>query len=91
MLEVGNGDMKHDEYITHMTLWCILAAPLLAGNDLSKTDPDALAILTNKEVIGVDQDVKGIQGHRISEEGPLEVWAKPLADGGYAQRPLIWL
>jgi alpha-galactosidase len=84
MLEVGNGDMKHDEYITHMTLWCILAAPLLAGNDLSKMDPDSLAILTNKEVIGVDQDVKGIQGHRISEEGPLEVWAKPLADGGYA-------
>ena len=84
MLEVGNGDMKHDEYITHMTLWCILAAPLLAGNDLSKMDPDSLAILTNKEVIGVDQDVKGIQGHRISEEGPLEVWAKPLVDGGYA-------
>ena len=58
MLEVGNGDMKHDEYITHMTLWCILAAPLLAGNDLSKMDPDSLAILTNKEVIGVDQDAR---------------------------------
>jgi alpha-galactosidase len=84
MLEVGNGGMKHDEYITHMSLWCILAAPLLAGNDLSKMDPDSLAILTNKEVIGVDQDPQGIQGHRISEEGPLEVWAKPLADGAYA-------
>jgi alpha-galactosidase len=84
MLEVGNGGMKHDEYITHMTLWCMLAAPLLAGNDLSKMDPDTLAILANKEVIAVDQDPKGIQGHRISEEGPLEVWAKPLADGGYA-------
>ena len=84
MLEVGNGGMKHDEYITHMSLWCILAAPLLAGNDLSKMDPDSLAILTNKEVIGVDQDPQGIQGHRISEEGPLEVWAKSLADGAYA-------
>jgi alpha-galactosidase len=84
MLEIGNGGMKPDEYITHMTLWCMLAAPLLAGNDLSKMTPETLAILTNKEAIAVDQDSKGVQGHRITEEGPLEVWAKPLADGSYA-------
>jgi alpha-galactosidase len=84
MLEVGNGHMTHDEYITHMSLWSILAAPLLAGNDLSKMKPEDLAILTNKEVIAVDQDSKGVQGHRVAEEGPLEVWAKPLADGSYA-------
>lgn len=84
MLEIGNGGMSHDEYITHMSLWSILAAPLLAGNDLSKITPADLAILTNKEVIAVDQDAKGIQGHRIAQEGPLEVWAKPLSGGSFA-------
>src|SRR5512146_1926121 len=84
MLEIGNGGMNHDEYITHMTLWSLLAAPLLAGNDLSKMSAADLAILTNKEVIAVDQDAKGVQGHRVAQEGPLEVWAKPLADGSYA-------
>jgi len=84
MLEIGNGGMKHDEYITHMSLWSILAAPLLAGNDLSKMSAADLAILTNKEVIAVDQDAKGVQGRRVTQEGPLEVWAKPLADGSYA-------
>jgi len=84
MLEVGNGKMNHDEYLTHMSLWCLLAAPLLAGNDLSKMTPETLAILTNPEVIAVDQDAKGIQGRRIAQEGPLEGWAKPLADGSIA-------
>jgi alpha-galactosidase len=84
MLEVGNGGMNHDEYITHMSLWVLLAAPLLAGNDLSKMTPDTLDILTNKEVIAVDQDAKGVQGRRVAQEGPLEVWAKPLADGSIA-------
>ncbi len=84
MLEVGNGKMTNDEYRTHMSLWCILAAPLLAGNDLSKMTKATLEILTNPEVIAVDQDPKGIQGHRISQVGPLEVWVKPLADGSQA-------
>jgi len=81
MLEVGNGKMSHDEYLTHMSLWCILAAPLLAGNDLSQMTPETLAILTNPEVVAVDQDPKGAQGHRVWQEGPYEVWVKPLADG----------
>jgi len=84
MLEIGNGGMRHDEYITHMTLWCLLAAPLLAGNDLTHVTPEDSAILLNKEAIAVDQDAKGLQGHRVSAEGPLEVWAKPLADGSVA-------
>jgi len=84
MLEVGNGGMKSDEYLTHMSLWALLAAPLLAGNDLSKMTPETLSILTNKEVLAVDQDGKGVQGRRIAQEGPLEVWAKPLADGSTA-------
>ena len=84
MLEVGNGRMSFDENLTHMSLWCLLAAPLIAGNDLSKMDPYVLSILTNKEVIAVDQDAKGAQGYRVTQEGPLEVWAKPLADGSVA-------
>lgn len=84
MLEVGNGHMTHDEYLAHMSLWCLLAAPLLAGNDLSKMTPETLAILTNPEVVAVDQDPKGVQGRRIWEEGPYEVWVKPLSDGGKA-------
>ncbi len=81
MLEVGNGGMNGDEYRTHMTLWAILAAPLLAGNDLSKMSPDTLAILENKDVIAIDQDRLGKQGNRLRAEGPYEVWAKPLAHG----------
>lgn len=84
MLEVGNGGMNHNEYITHMSLWVLLAAPLLAGNDLSKMTEETLKILTNPEVIATDQDAKGAQGRRIAQEGPLEVWAKPLSDGSYA-------
>jgi alpha-galactosidase len=84
MLEVGNGKMNEDEYRTHMSLWCLLAAPLLAGNDLSKMTPETLAILTNPEVIAVDQDALGTQGHRVAQEGQLEVWVKLLADGSKA-------
>jgi alpha-galactosidase len=84
MLEVGNGGMTDNEYRTHMSLWAILAAPLLAGNDLSKMSEATLAILGNKEVIAVDQDPAGVQGYRLWEEGPYEIWMKPLADGSKA-------
>jgi alpha-galactosidase len=81
MLEVGNGGMNTDEYRTHMSLWAILAAPLLAGNDLSTMTPDTIALLTNKEVIAVDQDRAGKQGDRVSATGPVEIWSRQLADG----------
>jgi len=81
MLEVGNGGMNEDEYRTHMSLWAILAAPLIAGNDLSKMTPYTLELLTNPEVIAVDQDPLGKQGYRVAQEGPFEVWMKPMADG----------
>ena len=84
MLEVGNGGMKHDEYLTHMSLWALLAAPLLAGNDLRSMSEETKQILLNPEVIAVDQDAKGEQGHRVWDEGPLEIWMKPLADGNVA-------
>ena len=81
MLEVGNGRMKDNEYRLHMSLWAMLAAPLLAGNDLSKMTPETLNILLNKDVIAVDQDALGKQGDRVSAVGPYEVWMKPLANG----------
>ena len=84
MLEIGNGGMTDDEYRTHMSLWCILAAPLLAGNDIRDMPKNTADILMNKEAIAVDQDKLGKQGVRVSKEGDLQVWAKPLADGGYA-------
>lgn len=84
MLEVGNGGMNPEEYRTHMSLWAILAAPLLAGNDLTTMTPETIAMLTNREVIAVDQDRLGKQGDRVSAEGPIEIWARPLADGAKA-------
>ena len=84
MLEVGNGGMNREEYRTHMALWAILAAPLLAGNDLRTMTAETKDLLTNAEVLAVDQDSKGVQGHRVWQEGPLEVWVKPLADGSQA-------
>jgi len=84
MLEVGNGHMNRDEYRTHMALWALLAAPLLAGNDLRDMSTETKGLLTNSEVIAIDQDSKGKQGRRVWQEGPLEIWAKPLADGSQA-------
>src|SRR5437762_10566527 len=84
MLEIGNGGMNDDEYRTQMSLWSILAAPLLAGNDLRGMSPVILEILTNREVIAVNQDKAGKQGRRVAQSGEQEVWARPLADGGHA-------
>ena len=84
MLEVGNGGMTQDEYRTHMSLWALLAAPLLAGNDLSSMTPETLAMLTNKDVIAIDQDPLGKQGDRLSQEGMQEIWSRPLSGGAVA-------
>jgi alpha-galactosidase len=81
MLEIGNGGMTPDQYRTQMSLWAILAAPLLAGNNLSKMNATTKSILMNKEVIAVDQDSLGIQGSRIM---PLQIWMKPLTGGAKA-------
>jgi alpha-galactosidase len=84
MMEVGNGGMKDNEYRMHMSLWCLLAAPLIAGNDLTRMTPETLSILTNAEAIAVDQDALGTQGRTIYEEGPVAVIEKPLGDGSHA-------
>ncbi|MBZ5620178.1 MAG: glycoside hydrolase family 27 protein [Acidobacteriia bacterium] len=84
MLEIGNGHMTDTEYRTHMSLWSILAAPLLAGNDLRSMTDATKEILLNKEVIAVDQDKAGVQGVRVRKDAELEVWKKPLEHGGVA-------
>jgi len=84
MLEVGNGGMNAEEYRTHMSLWAILASPLLAGNDLTKMDADSRATLMNKDVIAIDQDALGKQGDRVTAVGPFETWSKPLSGGRMA-------
>jgi len=84
MLEVGNGGMSVTEYRAHFSLWCILAAPLMAGNDLRNMSPEITEILTNKEVIAVDQDSLGRQGRKVRDDGDLEVWSKQLKDGSRA-------
>lgn len=84
MLEVGNGGMNKEEYKTHFSMWCMLATPLMAGNDLRKMDADTKEILTNKEVIAVNQDKLGEQARRFMDMGEKEIWAKPLANGELA-------
>lgn len=84
MLEVGNGGLSDTEYRAHFSLWAIMAAPLIAGNDVANMSPATRAILLNREVIAVDQDPLGQQGRRVAKNGDLEVWSKPMADGGRA-------
>jgi alpha-galactosidase len=84
MLEVGNGGMTTTEYRSHFSLWAMLAAPLIAGNDLRNMAPEIRDILTNKEVIAVDQDALGRQARRVWKDGDGEVWARPITGGDRA-------
>ncbi len=84
MLEVGNGGMTIPEYRAHFSFWALLAAPLIAGNDVRSMTPEIKEILTNAEVIAVNQDKLGREGQRVAKNGDLEVWAKTLNDGSRA-------
>ena len=84
MLEIGNGRMTPAEYRTHFTLWSMLAAPLIAGNDVRSMAPEIRDILINREVIAIDQDGLGTAAQRISKDGDAEVWARPLSGGAHA-------
>jgi alpha-galactosidase len=84
MLEVGNGKLSMDENRAHFSMWAMLASPLLAGNDLPNMKPEIKAILTNRDVIALDQDSLGKQASRIYSEGEVEVWSKPLSGGAVA-------
>ncbi len=75
--------MPNEQY-THITLWCLLSAPLLIGCDMTQLDDFTLGLLTNDEVIEVDQDPLGKQAARVSVSGELEIWSKDLADGSKA-------
>ncbi len=79
MLEVGNGGMTTEEYKTHFSLWCMLAAPLMAGNDIQNMTPETREILTNKEVIALDQGTLGKQGYCYRENSDYEIWIKDLS------------
>lgn len=84
MLEVGNGGMTTEEDRAHFSMWALFSAPLLVGNDVAHMSDETKSILENKDVIAIDQDPLGIQGHRVKRENGLEVWSKQLADGGRA-------
>jgi alpha-galactosidase len=84
MLEVGNGKLSLAENRTHFSWWAILAAPLLAGNDLPNMKPEIKAILTNKDVIAINQDALGKQGKRAYSDGEVEVWTRELSGGALA-------
>jgi alpha-galactosidase len=84
MLEVGNGELTYEENKAHFSLWSILAAPLMMGNDIRDMTPEVHAILTNAEAIAVNQDPLGRQGRKVRDDGDFEVWSKELADGSRA-------
>jgi alpha-galactosidase len=84
MLEVGNGRLNLGENRTHFSMWAMLAAPLLAGNDLPNMKPEIKDILTKKEVIAIDQDKMGKQGRRVYSEGEVDVWVRDLSGGSKA-------
>lgn len=85
MLQVGNGSLTADENRAHFAMWAIMAAPLMAGNDLRAMPEDVRSLLTNREVIAVNQDSLGVQGYLAIDRGSgTQVWVKPLADGSRA-------
>ncbi|XP_019195849.1 PREDICTED: alpha-galactosidase-like [Ipomoea nil] len=88
MLEVGNGGMTTEEYRSHFSIWALAKAPLIIGCDVRSIDNTTLEILTNKEVIAVNQDELGVQGKKVKKEGDLEVWAGPLSNNRVAV--ILW-
>ena len=84
MLQVGNEGLTVGESRAHFSFWALLAAPLMAGNDVRSMTPEVRDILLNTEVIAVDQDPLGREGHKVRDDGDHEVWAKPLAGGAQA-------
>jgi alpha-galactosidase len=83
MLEVGNG-MSVNEDRAHFSMWCMLAAPLISGNDLRNMPKEVHDILTNKEVIAINQDSLGVEGFKYSFKDSVEIWFKPLVNDNWA-------
>ncbi|HKM94195.1 MAG TPA: glycoside hydrolase family 27 protein [Prolixibacteraceae bacterium] len=84
MLEVGVGNLTNNENRAHFTMWCMLASPLIAGNDLRSMTNEVKDVLTNANIIAINQDPLGIQGLRYKVENGLETWFKPLKNGEWA-------
>ncbi|XP_074582153.1 alpha-galactosidase-like [Curcuma longa] len=84
MLEVGNGGMTREEYVSHFSIWALMKAPLLIGCDVRSITEDTLEILSNSEVIAVNQDSLGVQGRKVTSNDSLQVWAGPLSGGRVA-------
>jgi alpha-galactosidase len=84
MLEVGNGKLSLAENRTHFSMWAMLAAPLLAGNDLPHMTPEVLSILTNRDVIAIDQDRLGHEATHAYSDGEVDVWTRHLSGGAMA-------
>ncbi|MEV4615694.1 alpha-galactosidase [Kitasatospora sp. NPDC049258] len=84
MLEVGNGGLSADEQRSHMAMWAVTASPLIAGNKLDSMSAEALALLTNPDVVAVDQDPQEGAGRLIRDKNGLQTWARRLADGSVA-------
>ncbi|XP_072959698.1 alpha-galactosidase 1-like [Typha angustifolia] len=80
MLEIGNGGMTKDEYVVHFSLWAVSKAPLIIGCDVRNMTKETYDILTNDEVIAINQDPIGIQAKKVKKDGDLEVWAGPLSE-----------
>ncbi len=83
MLEVGNR-MTQSEDRAHFSIWCMMAAPLIAGNDITRMSAQTTSILTDKDAIAIDQDTMGVQGFRYAKKDSLETWIKPLSNGNWA-------
>ena len=83
MLEVGNGQSENQDR-AHFTMWSMLAAPLILGNDIRDMSPETKAILMNPDVIAIDQDSLGVQGLKYKSENGLEFWFKPLVNDAWA-------
>uniref|UniRef100_A0A2N9FCU0 alpha-galactosidase n=1 Tax=Fagus sylvatica TaxID=28930 RepID=A0A2N9FCU0_FAGSY len=84
MLEVGNGGMTTEEYRAHFSIWVLAKAPLLIGCDVRAMDNVTFELLSNTEVIAVNQDKVGVQGKKVKQDGDLEVWAAPLSNNEVA-------
>jgi alpha-galactosidase len=84
MLEIGDGGLTPTEETSHFAMWCMLAAPLFVGTDISALPVQSVSLLTNPELVGIDQDAEGHEAHQVSSAGGIQIWERPLADGRYA-------
>jgi alpha-galactosidase len=82
--QIHGGGLSFLEYQTHMSIWCIAASPLMIGCDIRQMETETAALLTNREVLAINQDSLGIPGRRVKTIGRCEIWQKPLSDGGTA-------